>query len=71
MGNLGIADAFVAFMIIIYDSGPIYKMSITFFMVCSASKKISYSFLIFNEEGEDSVSSLNQNIFKRKHVLPS
>lgn len=40
-GNLGIADAFLAFMVIIYDSGPIYKMSIKFFMVCSVSKKIS------------------------------
>lgn len=71
MGNLGIADAFFAFMVIIYDSRPIYKLSIKFFMVCSVSKKISYSFFIFNEEGEDAVGFLNQNIFERKCVLLS
>lgn len=71
LGNLGMVDAIFAFMVIIYDSGPIYKLSIKFFMVCSVSKKISYSFLIFNEVGEDAVSFLTQCVFERKCVSPS
>ena len=57
--KLGTADPFLVVMVTINDSGPIYKLSIEIFMVCSVSKKVSYSFLIFNEEGENAVSSLN------------
>lgn len=66
MRNLRTANAFLAVMVIIYDSRPIYKLSIKFFMACSVSKKISYSFLIFNEKEENAVNSLNQNILEKK-----
>lgn len=53
-------------MVIIYDLGFIYKLFIKFFMVCLVSKKISYSFFIFNEKEENVVNFLNQNILEKK-----
>lgn len=56
----------MAVRVIIYDSRPIYKLSIKCFAVCSVSKKISYSFLIFGEKGENAVSFPNRDILEKE-----